>query len=245
MHRTGGVLEADSDGVIFYANGNARRLLGDDLLGRCVDTLSPDPAAHRRYREEYMRAPSVRTMVGRQVTAVRTDGKLVQVHVGLLPVSGGRLTVVVSDAKTRIVEQDAAAEHIRTVVHALEGAFTDLQSTHDSGAVFEDVLDTAPIVMVVGDGPQWWGVSRHLAAHLGRERCDLERMPWDRVVHPDDRSATAASYQYVLDTGDEGVLSNRLQHADGSYLRVYWRLGPRGGKAGMVAAVGEVASREQ
>ena len=98
-----GQLVVDADGLIEISNPAAERMLGYDrgeLVGRSVDTLLPESmrAQHRNLREQFMGAPETRQMgAGRELAAVRKDGSVVPVEVGLNPYSDqGRPLVLAS-----------------------------------------------------------------------------------------------------------------------------------------------------
>ena len=98
-----GQLVVDVDGRIEISNSAAEHMLGyekGELAGVSVDALLPDRQrqAHRNLREQFMRAPETRQMgAGRKLTAVRKDGTIIPVEVGLNPYSDqGRSLVLAS-----------------------------------------------------------------------------------------------------------------------------------------------------
>jgi PAS domain S-box-containing protein len=98
-----GQLVVNAKGRIEISNPAADRMLGyekDELVGLSVDMLLPDSKRqqHRDLREQFMSAPQTRQMgVGRQLMAVRKDGSVVPVEVGLNPYSDhGRQLVLAS-----------------------------------------------------------------------------------------------------------------------------------------------------
>ena len=88
-----GQLVVGVDGRIEIANPAAEHMLGyekGELIGVSVDTLLPGHQRqdHRNLREQFMRAPEPRQMgAGRELAAVRKDGTIIPVEVGLNPYS--------------------------------------------------------------------------------------------------------------------------------------------------------------
>ena len=111
-----GQLVVGETGRIEIANPAAERMLGYDkgeLVGLGVDELLPGQLRerHRELREEFMQAPETRQMgAGRELAAVRRDGSVMPVEVGLNPyLDHGRRLVLASiiDLSTQ-QDQDAA-----------------------------------------------------------------------------------------------------------------------------------------
>jgi PAS domain S-box-containing protein len=98
-----GQVVVDEAGRIEIANPAAERMLGydrDELVGLSVDTLLPEQRheQHRNLREQFMQAPETRQMgAGRELAAVRKDGSVMPVEVGLNPyLDHGRQLVLAS-----------------------------------------------------------------------------------------------------------------------------------------------------
>jgi PAS domain S-box-containing protein len=98
-----GQLVVDSKGKIEISNPAAERMLGygkGELEGLRVDVLLPVSLQeeHVRWREHYMQAPEARQMgVGRELEAVRKDGSVISVEIGLTPYTDhGRQVVLAS-----------------------------------------------------------------------------------------------------------------------------------------------------
>ena len=111
-----GQLVVGETGRIEIANPAAERMLGYDkgeLVGLGVDELLPGQLRerHRELREDFMQAPETRQMgAGRELAAVRRDGSVMPVEVGLNPyLDHGRRLVLASiiDLSTQ-QDQDAA-----------------------------------------------------------------------------------------------------------------------------------------
>ena len=98
-----GQLVVNAEGRIEISNPAAERMLGyeqGELAGLGVERLLPDSQReqHRNLREQFMRAPQPRQMgVGRQLAALRKDGTVLPVEVGLNPYTDhGRQLVLAS-----------------------------------------------------------------------------------------------------------------------------------------------------
>lgn len=88
-------LLVDAHGRIVLANAQAEQMFGwsrADLLGRDIETLIPQRLreAHLGHRAQYVRAPGVRPMGGRQpLIALRADGSEFPVEIALGPMRSG------------------------------------------------------------------------------------------------------------------------------------------------------------
>ncbi|HEV8541175.1 MAG TPA: response regulator, partial [Verrucomicrobiae bacterium] len=91
-----GLMVVDSDGIIRLANAQTERLFGytrSELVGQNVEILVPPEVrrGHPGLREAFHHSPSVREMgVGRELNAVRKDGSLFPVEIGLSPLEARR-----------------------------------------------------------------------------------------------------------------------------------------------------------
>ncbi len=117
-----GALEVSPDGVVVYADGGARALLGEDIVGHSVDELAPE--GHERRREGFALAPSSRVMGDRVVRARTLDGGHVWLYVGLTPISAGRVVASLRESVTLNDEThlDMALAAIRDVCEVLPTA---------------------------------------------------------------------------------------------------------------------------
>jgi PAS domain S-box-containing protein len=103
-------LIVDLNGAIVAANDEAERLFAystDELIGRSVDTLVPGESRgrHEGLRSAYMADPAKRPMgMGRELFALRADGGVVPVEIGLSPVDtedGRYILAVIHDITER------------------------------------------------------------------------------------------------------------------------------------------------
>ncbi len=116
-----GLMVTDDSGRIKLANAKCEELFGytrAELVGQPVEILVPEEvrARHPGLRSEFHRAAAPRAMgAGRELKAVRKDGSLFPVEVGLSPLpaqSGGRPEVAVSvrDVTERKEQESALRE---------------------------------------------------------------------------------------------------------------------------------------
>jgi PAS domain S-box-containing protein len=133
-----GVVVVDADGIIRLVNTALERQLGyarGELVGRPVEILVPETLqfSHAGLRRDFMRNAAVRTMgLGRDLHAVRKDGSLVPVEIGLAPLQRGgligALATVVDISERKQLEYRAQmltdevrhrARNLLTIVQAL------------------------------------------------------------------------------------------------------------------------------
>ena len=94
-----GMMLVEKDGSISFANSEARRMFGrEDLVGLSIEALVPDKisAGHDELRRRYLLEPERRAMgKGRDLVALRRDGREFPVEIGLNPIArGGRRTTL-------------------------------------------------------------------------------------------------------------------------------------------------------
>lgn len=121
------VVMINQKGRIVLLNRQTELLFGyerRDLIGRSIEELVPERvrAAHTRYRDEFLAAPSPRPMgAGRELFGRRKDGTEVAIEIGLTPVETSRGQYVLA-AIIDITERRQAEEGFRTVVEAAPSA---------------------------------------------------------------------------------------------------------------------------
>ncbi|MCI0615763.1 PAS domain S-box protein, partial [bacterium] len=87
-----GMMVVDSNGIIQLANAQCEELFGytrSELIGKPVEILVPDHIRghHPALRAEFHQSPKTRSMgTGRELSALRKDGSLFPVEIGLSPV---------------------------------------------------------------------------------------------------------------------------------------------------------------
>ena len=116
-----GLLVADEKGVIRLANAKCEELFGytrAELVGHSVEMLVPDDVRprHPGLRDGFHRASSARSMgAGRELRALRKDGSLFPVEIGLSPLpaqhgQGAQVAVSVRDVTERKEHESALKE---------------------------------------------------------------------------------------------------------------------------------------
>src|SRR3954454_91109 len=107
-----GIVMADEDGTILFANRQAESLFGfgrDEMLGRSVDDLLPERLrkVHGAHRTRYRAQPRLRVMgAGLLLFGRRTDGTEIPVEISLSPLpsdEGLRVVAVVRDVSERVL----------------------------------------------------------------------------------------------------------------------------------------------
>lgn len=86
------LIVSNEAGEIILANGQAELIFGyhrTQLIGQPVELLVPDHArcVHAGHREKFFEQPQIRYMgAGKQLTALRRDGREIKVEIMLAPV---------------------------------------------------------------------------------------------------------------------------------------------------------------
>jgi PAS domain S-box-containing protein len=132
-----GVVVVDEFGMIRTVNKNAEKLFGYDrseMVGHKVELLLPkgERLEHLAHRQQFMRNPEARPMgVGRDLTALRKDGKEVPVEIGLSPVERDHKLAVLATV-VDISERKHAEERQRFLIselrHRSQNLFAVVQS---------------------------------------------------------------------------------------------------------------------
>lgn len=127
-----GVLVVDGVGTVLMVNRQAEKLFGyarDDLLGRSVDDLVPEPhrGRHRAHRTRYRAAPTARAMgEGDLLRGRRRDGTEFPVEISLSAFGsedGQRIIATVRDVTARIEVEAHAALIQQAIDQAADGVF--------------------------------------------------------------------------------------------------------------------------
>ncbi len=128
-----GILMADAQGRIVFANQKARELFGysdAEMAALRVEQLMPSRyrKGHGALRDSYHQSPEQRPMgIGRDLYAQRGDGTEFPVEIGLTPVEidGERLTLgMIADITERKKAEEALAEKARILASLHEAVFT-------------------------------------------------------------------------------------------------------------------------
>jgi PAS domain S-box-containing protein len=130
-----GVVVADQDGRIVFANRLAAELFGRpvaDLVGTSVDVLMPEASRsnHRNHRRAFAQAPLRRPMgTGRELVAARADGSTFPVEIALSPFEsdGVLLTIaVVTDITERRATEEVRDTFLGILSHELRTPVTSI-----------------------------------------------------------------------------------------------------------------------
>jgi PAS domain S-box-containing protein len=133
-----GILMADEEGTILFANHQAESLFGfgrDGLLGRLVDELLPERLrqVHRAHRTRYRAEPRLRAMgAGLLLFGQHTDGTEFPVEISLSPLpteQGLRVVAIVRDISDRL-EAEARQREVREALDATRDAVLILDATN-------------------------------------------------------------------------------------------------------------------
>ena len=165
-----GLVLTDPAGTIALVNRQACEIFGypeGELVGRSVDLLLPVRlrGRHAGHRAEYHRAPTARQMgVGRELLALRKDGREIMVEVGLAPVlQGGQTYVIASvidvtqrkETESRLQWLSVAVEQspIAVVMTDLDGhiQYVNAAFTQNTGYRPDEVLGKTPRVLKSGE----------------------------------------------------------------------------------------------
>ncbi|MDY7226708.1 sensor histidine kinase [Hyalangium rubrum] len=142
------VVTADRFGRIIFINAQAERVFGyprEELLGQKVEVLVPERLreAHRRQREAYVAAPTIRKMgQGLALRGLRKDGSELPLDISLSPLQsqdGLSVTTIIRD----VTEREQYLERLNAARTEAERERVLLQTVVDSapvGILFVDPL---------------------------------------------------------------------------------------------------------
>ncbi len=165
-----GLVLTDPAGNIVLVNRQACEIFGyrePELLGRSVDLLLPAGlrGSHAAHRREYARVPTARLMgMGRELEAVRKDGRGIVVEVGLAPVIQGDQPHVLAsivdvtkrkETQSRLEWLSLAVEQspIAVVMTDLDGhiEYVNAAFTRTTGYQPDEVLGKTPRILKSGE----------------------------------------------------------------------------------------------
>jgi PAS domain S-box-containing protein len=144
------VITVDQDGSIVHANELAERLFGYEqgtLIGLKIETLLPETfrKQHTRFVGQFFAEPVARPMGrGRELSAIRRDGKEFPAEIAIGPIEGGDFTVAVIRDITAIVTTRNELAGTLKMVRKLQDRIqresrylqTEIKSSHD----FEEII---------------------------------------------------------------------------------------------------------
>jgi PAS domain S-box-containing protein len=199
-----GVIVADPEGVILWANPRADALFGygsGELTGQPVANVLPKQfrARHNDHLRHYFDAPQARPMgLGLELTGLRKDGTAFPAEIGLgyiAPPTGPLAIAFVTDITERKV----------------------LETERDQ--FFE--LSPDPLCIVRGDG-SLSQVNPAFAAQLGFGREEMSVRTFATFIHPEDRERAQTLLGRLL-AGQQAIqFENRLIAKDGSVRWFQW-----------------------
>jgi PAS domain S-box-containing protein len=134
------ILVVDAEGRIRWCNEATEKLFGyawDDLEGRPVDLLVPDPvrAAHAAHRAEYETNPTARPMGrGRRLHGQRSDRSTFVLQIALSPidVDGEHFTAAIARDMTDWIETEGRLERAQRRQHLAEERERIARDLHDT-----------------------------------------------------------------------------------------------------------------
>ena len=224
------IVTVDRAGRITFTNAQAERAFGyqrEELLGQEVEVLVPERLreTHRRHREQYIAAPSVRKMgQGLALCGRRKDGPELPLDISLSPLlspEGLSVTTIIRD----VTEREQTLERLRAARAEAERERTLLQTVLDSAPV--GILFMAPATgevrinptlqallnMPLGASAERQQYLLHLRHTDGRPM-RLEELPSTRaleghgvppqeyvIIHPDRQLPVLASAAPVREPG--------------------------------------------
>jgi len=194
------------DGSIVAVNSAAQHLFGyteEELLGRSVETLIPERLrhGHEQTRLKYLAQPTQRNMAqGRELLALRRDGRELSVQIALSPVAApGPRLVVVALRET--------PDHIRL-----------LRQTEER---YRSALAQAPDAVFVADlSGRYTEVNPAACRLLGYTEEQLLRKTIMDLVPAEDSTRLAETKTRLLVPGAADVATWTLLRADGTRLPV-------------------------
>jgi len=220
----------DTEGRIVEANPAAERLFGyarDELRGREVEELIPESArpVHRRERAAYQADPDTRAK-DRELTGRRRDGSVVEVDIGLAPVSeNGHVWTIA--AIRDISGRKEAERHLAETVRQLREAQRIAGLGHWEWDVESD------LIRWTGETARIFGVAAEAFTHTPEEYLEL--------LHPEDRPRLRALFESLEAGADAAEITYRVTRADGEERWVQVRFEVRERSAGDLVRVSGVA----
>ncbi|HVY29290.1 MAG TPA: PAS domain S-box protein [Polyangiaceae bacterium] len=192
---------ADTNGRIVAVNATARELFGyaeRDLVGQNVELLLPSSlrAQHEQARREFILQPSQRSMgQGRELRAVRADGRELSVQIALSPLhSQGALFVLVTVRET--------PDYVRAL--------------RESEERYHSALEQAPDAVFVADlTGRYTDVNSAACKMLGYTREQLIGKTIMDLIPTDDLPRLSETRGRLLRPGEADVDEWTLLRADG------------------------------
>jgi len=199
-----GVIAADLEGVIQWANPIAENLFGygaGELTGQPLAIIIPGqkPVRHESQSSDFFRTPPPRRMgAGKDLTGLRKDGSVFPVEINLSyvgPPEGPLAIAFVTDIAERKRQEN---ERHR---------FFDL---------------SPDLLCVVRRDGSLQQVNQAFAARLGLDPEEMLGRPFGMFTHPEDQEKAARMLERLLAGEDLVQFESRLIVADGSVRWFHW-----------------------
>jgi PAS domain S-box-containing protein len=241
------MLVVDQGGEIIAANTQAERLFGhnrEQLIGKSFEWLIPSTTRdlHLPDRENDFHDPRTRPMrAGLHLSALRSDGTDIPVHINLSPLTTDSGTFVV--AAIRDATEFRRAEEPRD-------AEVLLRETRESEERFRLMSDVAPVLIwMSGPDTLCTYFNKPWLDFTGRSLNQEKGNGWTEGVHPDDRQSCLDIYGHAFDRREEFRMEYRLRRHDGEYRWIYDvgvpRLNADGSFAGYIGSCVDVTERKR
>ncbi|HEY8939566.1 MAG TPA: PAS domain S-box protein [Cellvibrio sp.] len=202
-----GIITIDGNGSIIAMNHAAEKLFGwtfSELKGKNINMLMPEPyhSGHDQYLKNYHTTHQAKIIgVGREVTALRKDGKHVPVRlaVGKAEIPGQNLFVgFVSDLSERIAmerELSSREQQYRTLIDNIPGVAFRCQANAPWAAIFISDAITAL---------SGWETEKFYAGEINL----------GDLVHPDDADRVAQELAPAMINKTSYVIEYRIIRRD-------------------------------
>ncbi len=202
-----GIITIDGNGSIIAMNHAAEKLFGwniDELKGKNINLLMPEPyhSGHDQYLKNYHTTHQAKIIgVGREVTALRKDGKHVPVRlaVGKAEIPGQKLFVgFVSDLTERIaMERELSSRELqyRTLISNIPGVAFRSQANPPWAVIF--ISDAIGAL-------SGWETEKFFSGEINL----------GDIVHPDDVDRVARELEPALENRKSYVVEYRIIRRD-------------------------------
>jgi PAS domain S-box-containing protein len=206
------VLVVGRDGSVAYGNAHAARMFGyaeTELAGLPLEALLPEKyrEGHEKLRQAFFRDAVVRPMgMGRELQALRRNGKEFPVEIAIGPLVGGEHAVAVVRDLTAQVRMGEALRETEQRFRIAAEQTADL--------VFS--VDVENDLLVALDEKH----DRDIDTLMGYEPGGFPRSltGWLESIHPDDLPRVAGAYNQIVERGENSWdFRFRIRAKDGSY----------------------------
>ncbi len=213
-----GILLIDDEGAISYVNQSLCACFGyqpGELLGQPIEILVPEAIEHEHVelRNAFLKDPVQRLMVGREVQGRRKDGTVLDVAIGLNPLT-----------------RDATLKVACTVMDLTEKR----QAERKLESFFQLSLDLLCVASFEGF---FLRVNPSFSRLLGFNEPELLARPFLDFVHPEDAAVTQTAIEQVVSGKPVFHFRNRYLTREGGYRWIEWS-GKAVPEEGVIFAIG-------